>query len=248
MDLASCASRTRSKARSAQHSTLSSSRPTTWRLLRGRAPDPAFPSREANFRWTRSSAWSRTRRRKSRNAAARFLRERLAGAAAAPSTADAVRLVAGDRGALGCVGRACPPSSMGCEVLLGGVEDHPENETRFAGAQRLRPVEPVVGPGPTPAPGRSRTHLLQDLVVFWELPRQARRARRGDARSSPSAGSTSARSSPGHQASSAIHSSRTFEGSASDEAIDQVNLGGGAVDTLRVLGSYPAAGQRGATG
>jgi len=88
---------------------------------------------------------------------ARFLREALphADIVPAPSTADAVRLVAeaarGDTTALGTHGAA---ALYGCTILRENVEDHPDNETRFVW---------LAPPGTPPGDGdRFKTALL-----FW---------------------------------------------------------------------------------
>jgi prephenate dehydratase len=65
---------------------------------------------------------------------ARFLRETLPHAqlVAAPSTADAVRQVAGGfESAAVALGTRQAAELYGCTVLRENVEDHPDNETRF---------------------------------------------------------------------------------------------------------------------
>jgi prephenate dehydratase len=64
---------------------------------------------------------------------ARFLRTRLPDArvTAASSTAEAVRIVAGHDGPWAALGNRLAAELYGCEVLLSGVQDEPENETRF---------------------------------------------------------------------------------------------------------------------
>src|SRR6516225_8464878 len=64
---------------------------------------------------------------------ARFIRTRLAGAdvLAAASTADAVRIVAEQARPWAALGTRLAAERFGCEVLRGGVEDLPDNETRF---------------------------------------------------------------------------------------------------------------------
>ncbi len=64
---------------------------------------------------------------------ATFLRERLPGAAvvAANSTAEAVRSVAEADGAVAALGTRLSAELYGCAVLEEGVEDTPDNETRF---------------------------------------------------------------------------------------------------------------------
>jgi prephenate dehydratase len=89
---------------------------------------------------------------------ARFIRERLpqAEVRAAPSTAEAVRQVAEGSEAAAALGAASAAHMYGCVVLAEGVEDDPENVTRFVW---------VAPPGARPAgDGQWRTTL-----VFSEL-------------------------------------------------------------------------------
>jgi prephenate dehydratase len=65
---------------------------------------------------------------------ARFIRERLGGAQvlAAPSTAEAVHMVAdAPERAWAALGTRAAAELYGCEILRAGVEDVPDNETRF---------------------------------------------------------------------------------------------------------------------
>jgi len=64
---------------------------------------------------------------------ARFIRERLprAEVRAAPSTADAVRQVAESSEPWAALGAESAARMYGCSVLAEGVEDDPDNETRF---------------------------------------------------------------------------------------------------------------------
>jgi prephenate dehydratase len=64
---------------------------------------------------------------------ARFIREQLPGAEvrAAASTAEAVRLVGEHDGPWGALGAASAAERYGCVVLREGVEDQPDNVTRF---------------------------------------------------------------------------------------------------------------------
>ena len=89
---------------------------------------------------------------------ARFIRERLprAEVRAAPSTAEAVRQVAEGIEPAAALGAASAAQMYGCVVLAEGVEDDPENVTRFVW---------VAPPGTQPAgDGQWRTTL-----VFSEL-------------------------------------------------------------------------------
>jgi prephenate dehydratase len=92
---------------------------------------------------------------------ARFIRDRLPDALviSANSTADAVRLVAESKGAWAALGNRLSARLYGCEVLESGVEDVPENETRFVW---------LASSGHEPEPS-DRTSW-KTSVVFWGLP------------------------------------------------------------------------------
>jgi prephenate dehydratase len=89
---------------------------------------------------------------------ARFVRERLpqAEVRAAPSTADAVRRVSESAESWAALGAASAARLYGCVVLSEGVEDEPENVTRFVwvAPQGTRPA----GDGP-----------WRTTLVFYEL-------------------------------------------------------------------------------
>jgi prephenate dehydratase len=89
---------------------------------------------------------------------ARFVRERLpqAEVRAAPSTADAVRQVSESAEPWAALGAASAARLYGCVVLSEGVEDEPENVTRFVwvAPQGTRPA----GDGP-----------WRTTLVFYEL-------------------------------------------------------------------------------
>ena len=85
---------------------------------------------------------------------ARFLRETLPGAAhvPAPSTADAVR---GASGATAAIGTARAAERYGRVVLRAGIEDNPDNETRFV----------LLAPGGADA--AADAGAAKTSVVFW---------------------------------------------------------------------------------
>ena len=87
---------------------------------------------------------------------ARFIRSRLAGALVVPaaSTADAVRRVAQADGPWAALGTRLSAEIYGCEVLRAGVEDTPENETRFVWLAREEAASGGHGPWKT-------------SIVFW---------------------------------------------------------------------------------
>jgi prephenate dehydratase len=89
---------------------------------------------------------------------ARFLREVLPGAhvLAAPSTADAVRQVAGGLESAAALGTRLAGTLYGCTVLLEDVEDDPSNETRFVW---------IAGAGTEPASAAG--DRFKTALVFW---------------------------------------------------------------------------------
>ena len=93
----------------------------------------------------------------------RFIRARLPHATvlAGASTAEAVRTVAEHDGPWAALGNRVAAERYGCHVLRAGVEDVPDNETRFVW---LGPVgAPAGGPGAPDAPlGPWKT-----AIVFW---------------------------------------------------------------------------------
>jgi prephenate dehydratase len=91
---------------------------------------------------------------------ASFIRDRLPNATvvSANSTADAVRMVAQAEEPWAALGNRLSAELYGCEVLEAGVEDTPENETRFVWLARDRGSVQETG-------GDWKTS-----VVFWGLP------------------------------------------------------------------------------
>jgi prephenate dehydratase len=100
---------------------------------------------------------------------ARFLRTRLpqAQVLAGSSTAEAVRTVAEHDGPWAALGNRLAAEHYNCQILRAGVEDVPDNETRFVW---LAPVgAPPGGPGtPDPPIGPWKT-----AVVFWGVGSEA---------------------------------------------------------------------------
>jgi prephenate dehydratase len=100
---------------------------------------------------------------------ARFIRTRLPGARVLPgsSTADAVRLVAGHDGPWAALGNRLAAEHYGCVVLRSGVEDVPDNETRFVW---LAPLG-----APPGAPGAADPELgpWKTAIVFWGVGAEA---------------------------------------------------------------------------
>ncbi len=94
---------------------------------------------------------------------ARFIRTRLpqARVLAGASTAEAVRTVAEHDGPWAALGNRVAAERYGCEVLLAGVEDVADNETRFVWLARAAAAhDPGAGPWKT-------------AIVFWGVGSEA---------------------------------------------------------------------------
>jgi prephenate dehydratase len=100
---------------------------------------------------------------------ARFIRSRLPNAEvmAGSSTAEAVRTVAGHDGPWAALGNRLAAERYGCHVLRAGVEDVPDNETRFV----------WLGPfGASPGwPGQDDDPVgpWKTAIVFWGIGSEA---------------------------------------------------------------------------
>lgn len=165
---------------------------------------------------------------------ARFIRSHLPAATVVPadSTADAVRHVAdsGDQ-PWAALGNRLSAELYGCEVLEAGVEDVPENETRFVWLAREHS-------GSEPRPGSGKTS-----IVFWGLP------------DAPGAlvdllkefaerdiNLTKIESRPLKLGLGRYIFFADLEGHSHDRSVlSALEAVGSRVETLRVLGSYPAA-------
>jgi prephenate dehydratase len=94
---------------------------------------------------------------------ARFIRTRLphARVMAGASTAEAVRQVAEHGGRWAALGNQVAAERYGCQVLRAGVEDVPDNETRFVWLGQVG-AEPGI-----PSRPRSLLGPWKTAVVFW---------------------------------------------------------------------------------
>jgi prephenate dehydratase len=103
---------------------------------------------------------------------ARFIRTRLPGVRvlAGSSTADAVRTVAQHEGPWAALGNRIAAERYGCVVLLAGVEDVADNETRFVWLARTgaAPGGPRVVAG-----GRAPAGPWKTAIVFWGVGSEA---------------------------------------------------------------------------
>jgi prephenate dehydratase len=163
---------------------------------------------------------------------ARFIRTRLPNArvTSANSTADAVRIVADSDEPWAALGNRLSAQLYGCQILEAGVEDVAENETRFVWLARERPASSGGGAWKT-------------SVVFWGLP------------DSPGAllsvlqefadrdvNLSKIESRPLKQRLGRYIFFADLEGEQSDAAVQAaLEAVGAKVETLRILGSYPAA-------
>lgn len=103
---------------------------------------------------------------------ARFIRTRLpqAQVLAGSSTAEAVRTVAEHEGPWAALGNRLAAERYGCQVLRAGVEDVPDNETRFVW---LGPVGAAPGGPGTPRVGGDPIGPWKTAVVFWGVGSEA---------------------------------------------------------------------------
>ncbi len=165
---------------------------------------------------------------------ARFLRASLAGAArvAATSTAEAVRAVSQSPEPWAALGSRLSAQLYGATVLAEGVEDHPDNLTRFVW------LAPAVSQEARPR-GAAKTS-----VVFWGFNDSSPGALMGVLRefSDRHINLTKIESRPRRERLGHYMFFCDLDGHVLDEPVDGA-LGALSerVDTLRVLGSYPAA-------
>lgn len=163
---------------------------------------------------------------------ARFLRERLPGAerALAASTAEAVRQVAAGEGASAAIGSRLSAELYGGMILAGAIEDRPDNLTRFV----------WLAPAGAPPQGRpSKTS-----IVFWgfnDVSPGALVAVLSEL-SDRQVNLTKIESRPRRVQLGHYMFFADLDGAADDEPVAEA-LGAlrRRVETLRVLGSYPAA-------
>jgi prephenate dehydratase len=171
---------------------------------------------------------------------ARFIRTRLPAARvlSGSSTAEAVRMVAEHDGRWAALGNRLAAERYGCQVLRAGVEDVPENETRFVW------LGPAGGPpGPPGSEGRT-LGPWKTAIVFWGVGAEAPGWLVGCLQELSSRGVNLTRieSRPRKQGLGRYMFFLDLEGRDSDghvaEALQALRA---RVEVLRVLGSYPAA-------
>lgn len=172
---------------------------------------------------------------------ARFIRDRLPNAKvdSAPSTAEAVRLVAESDQPWAALGNRLAAELYGCTVLESGVEDVPENETRFVWLARDEGAD-----SPSRDPGsRAAGRLWKTSIVFWGLP-DTPGALVGILQqfADRDVNLTKIESRPRKLGLGRYIFFADLQGHEKDESVASALAAVGAsVDTLRVLGCYPSA-------
>jgi prephenate dehydratase len=171
---------------------------------------------------------------------ARFIRTRLPGARvlAGSSTADAVRLVAEHEGPWAALGNRLAAERYGCVVLRAGVEDVPENETRFVW------LAPVGSPPGSPAVADADLGPWKTAIVFWGVGAEAPGwlVRCLGEFAERSVNLTRIESRPRKQGLGRYMFFVDVEGRDTDSHVREALEGVAAhVEVLRVLGSYPSA-------
>ena len=168
---------------------------------------------------------------------ARYLRERLPAAerVAATSTAEAVRTVreAGDPWA--AIGSRLSAELYGCEVLAEAIEDHSDNMTRF------------VWLAPTGVPAGAVAGPFKTSIVFWGFNDASPGALVSVLRelSERDINLTKIESRPRRAELGHYMFFTDLEGHQQEPHVaEALSALRGRVETLRVLGSYPAAGPR----
>jgi prephenate dehydratase len=172
---------------------------------------------------------------------AHFLRSRLSGVEVVPaaSTADAVRLVAERTERWAALGTSLSAELYGCKVLFEGVEDVPGNETRFVWLEQLA----VELQADRPVSGGTSAASYKTSIVFWGLPdTPGALVRVLQEFAVRKVNLSKIESRPLKQGLGRYIFFADLEGHESDEAIvSALAAVGSCAETLRVLGTYPAA-------
>jgi prephenate dehydratase len=168
---------------------------------------------------------------------ARFIRQRLPGArvVTGSSTAEAVRLVAEHDGPWAALGNRLAAELYGCVVLRAGVEDVASNETRFVWLARR---------GSEPAADGSARGPWKTAIVFWGVGSEAPGwlVRCLSEFADRAVNLTRIESRPRKQGLGRYMFFADLEGRDSEPHVAAALAGlRRHVETLRVLGSYPAA-------
>jgi prephenate dehydratase len=171
---------------------------------------------------------------------ARFVRTRLpqARVLTGSSTAEAVRMVAEGSGRWAALGNRLAAERFGCLVLRAGVEDLPDNETRFVWLARVG--------APPGAPGAAQPPVgpWKTTVVFWGVGSEAPGWLVGclGQFASRDVNLTRIESRPRKQGLGRYMFFLDLEGRDTEPHVAEALAGlGEMVEVLRVLGSFPAA-------
>lgn len=175
----------------------------------------------------------------------RFVHGELAGAerVAAASTAEAVRQVAAAPDRWAALGSRLSAERYGCVVLADGVEDRTDNLTRFVWLAR-GPASPAPsGAGELESPVVQTDAPAKTSIVFWGFDDDSPGALVGVLAELADRGVnlTKIESRPRRVRLGHYMFFADLDGAASDPALrDALEALGRRVETLRVLGSYPA--------
>jgi prephenate dehydratase len=171
---------------------------------------------------------------------ARFIRTRLpqARVLAGPSTAEAVRVVAEHGGRWAALGNRLAAERYGCRVLRDGVEDVAGNETRFVW---LGPAG--APPGGLGEPGTEPLGPWKTAIVFWGVGAEAPGWLVGclSEFAARDVNLTRIESRPRKQGLGRYMFFLDLEGRDTEPPVAEALAGlRGHVETLRVIGSFPA--------
>lgn len=177
---------------------------------------------------------------------AQFLRTRLSGAevVAAASTADAVRLVAESTEPWAALGTSLSAEIYGCTILLEGVEDTADNETRFVWLAKEALSDQSSREEPSGRQGdRTPSFKFKTSIVFWGLPDAPGALLRVlQEFADRGVNLSKIESRPLKQGLGRYIFFADLEGHASDDVVvAALEAVGSHARTLRVLGTYPAA-------
>jgi prephenate dehydratase len=159
---------------------------------------------------------------------------------ATESTAEAIRTVAASDEAWAALGSRLSAELYGCRVLAAEVEDHPDNVTRFVW---LAPAPPDQAASPEDSPLRPIDAATKTSIVFWGFDDYSPGALVGVLSELATRGVnlTKIESRPRRVRLGHYMFFADLDGAAADPPVrDALAALRRRVETLRVLGSYPA--------